>query len=242
MTIEVCANSLSSALIAQKTGVHRVELCQNLWCGGTTPSAATIALSRQQLSIDLFVLIRPRSGDFCYSNMEFEVIKQDILYCKKHRIDGVVIGLLNIDGTIDLERTTHLLELANPMQVTFHRAFDFVQNPLEALEQLIDIGVHRILTSGFQASAWEGRAAIRQLIEAADNRLAILAGGGINPQNVQALIAETGVQEIHLSGKQLIKSPFQKAQLSLNQKGIPELDYLESDESTLREMMKMLDK
>ena len=137
MILEICANSIGSALAAQNGGADRIELCENLNEGGTTPSYGTLFLTRQQVSIDLYALIRPRAGDFLYSNLEFEIMKLDIQTCKDLGYNGVVIGLLKPDGSIDIERTKSLVELASPMGVTFHRAFDSCNDPEKALEDVI---------------------------------------------------------------------------------------------------------
>ena len=240
MVVEVCANSLSSVLIAQEAGANRVELCQNLWCGGTTPSAATIEWTRQYLTIDLFVLVRPRSGDFCYTELEFQVMQRDILFCKENGINGIVTGILTPDGAIDTARMLLLQRLAHPMQVTFHRAFDFVQQPFRALNQLIDMGINRVLSSGFKSSAIDGQKNIKALLEAAQEQIAILAGGGLNTDNIRDFVDYTGVQEIHLSGKHLVQSPFHAPLVQLNNEGIPELDYLETNPDTIKKIVEIL--
>jgi copper homeostasis protein len=157
--IEICANGLQSALNAQMGGAARVELCDNLYAGGTTPSAGTIRLARKYLSIALHVLIRPRGGDFLYNAHELEIMKDDIRFCKDAGVEGVVIGILNADGTIDTERTAELIELARPMYVTFHRAFDMCHDATEALEQLIQLNVDCLLTSGQKNKASDGATA-----------------------------------------------------------------------------------
>ncbi len=240
MIIEVCANSYSSALIAQVAGAHRIELCQDLLLGGTTPSAGTILQTRQTLQIPIFVLIRPRSGDFVYDENELEIIKSDILFCKKNSIDGVVIGQLSSDGHVDIEQTQQLIELAYPMSVTFHRAFDRTKNPLQTMETLIDIGINRILTSGQAATAFEGKNVLQKLVEKSKGRIEILAGGGININNVVDIIQTSKVQEVHLSGKTLIKSPFTQKGIMLNAGAIPEQDYYRTDEAKIRAVIEKI--
>jgi len=166
--LEICAGSVTSCLAAQEGGASRVEFCDNLLEGGTTPSYGAIASAREKLQIQLNVIIRPRGGDFLYSNIEFEVMERDIRACKQLGVDGVVIGLLTADGDIDVPRTRHLVELAASMPVTFHRAFDVARDPFEALEDVISTGCNRLLTSGQEASAPEGAALISKLREAAD--------------------------------------------------------------------------
>ncbi len=205
MIIEICANSLTSALNAQAGGAGRVELCSELSLGGITPSAGMIELVRKKLKIDVFVLIRPRGGDFCYTSDEIEIIQKDIEFCKKVGCDGVVLGVLNPDGTIDIEIMKKLVELARPMQVTFHRAFDICKNPLNALDQIIDLGIERILTSGQQNLAIDGLSFLEKLIQQSQNRLIIMAGSGVNATNFSDF-QKIGIQEIHFSAKRQVNS------------------------------------
>lgn len=199
MKIEICLESAEASLAAQKHGASRVELCANLQVGGTTPSAGTIFMTRKLIDIPLFVLIRPRGGDFYYNKHEIEQMKYNIQLCKSLGVDGVVIGLLNQDGTIDTATTKELVDLARPMRVTFHRAFDRCLNPLEALEQLIAIGVDRILTSGQMPKAMDGISLITELIEKAGDRLIVLPGSGVNKNNAHKILTITGAKELHFS-------------------------------------------
>src|SRR5690606_15385676 len=169
-TLEICANSVASAVAAQDGGADRVELCQSLEVGGVTPSYGQIKLARQSLHIGIHVLIRPRAGDFVYSSIEFEEMKADIIYCKEIGCDGVVFGLLLPDGTVDEARTSELASLASPMQVTFHRAFDVVRDPSAALESIVKAGCTRLLTSGMRNMAVEGAELIAELIVQARGR------------------------------------------------------------------------
>jgi copper homeostasis protein len=204
--IEVCCGSAQSAINAQLGGAHRVELCQNLEAGGTTPSAGEILWARQQLTIDLNVLIRPRDGDFLYSENELEIIRQDIRFCKKAGVDGVVFGFLTADGEIDQEITKEMMALARPMSVTFHRAFDVCRNPLTALEQLIDLGADRLLTSGQEPTAIEGQALIKELVQQAGSYLIIMPGSGIREHNILELMELTLAREFHVSARQTVSS------------------------------------
>ena len=201
MLVEICAYSLTSCLTAQQAGAGRIELCGGLPEGGTTPSAGLIQLARNQLRIPLYVMIRPRGGDFLYSDHELDVMKADIELAKAAGADGLVFGLLNADGTVDEERTRHLIELAHPLPVTFHRAFDMTRDPLEALEAVIRTGAERILTSGQQPTAELGINVIRQLTQQAAGRIEIMAGAGVNATNAKQLI-EAGADALHLSGSQ----------------------------------------
>lgn len=201
MILEICANSIDSAIAAQNGGANRVELCENLNEGGTTPSYGTLLLTRQQVSIDLYALIRPRSGDFLYSAFEFEIMKADILKCKELGYNGVVIGLLTPDGSIDVERTKSLVELASPMGVTFHRAFDSCNNFEEALEDVISCGCERILTSGLKNTAIEGSDVLKKLLDLAAGRIIIMPGSGIKASNIKFLKELVPAKEWHASAK-----------------------------------------
>ncbi|GAB2764885.1 copper homeostasis protein CutC [Rhabdobacter roseus] len=200
MQVEVCAYSLESCLNAQAAGAHRVELCGGLGEGGTTPSAGLIGLVRERVELALYVMVRPRGGDFVYDALEEEVIRRDIDVAKKYGADGVVLGVLTAQGQVDVVRTRALIDYAQPLGVTFHRAFDLTPDPLEALERVIEAGAERILTSGQRASAPEGLDVLRQLVIAASGRIEIMAGGGVNAGNA-AQLAATGIQALHLTGK-----------------------------------------
>ncbi|PLK46304.1 copper homeostasis protein CutC [Emticicia sp. TH156] len=214
--LEICCFSLESCLTAQKAGAYRVELCGGMFEGGTTPSAGLIKLARQHLSIKLYVMIRPRGGDFYYSDTEFEVMKADIQTAKELGADGVVFGILNPDGTVDAIRTKELVELAQPMKVTFHRAFDVSVEPFEALEAVIETGCERILTSGQKNTAIDGIGLLKQLAEKAANRIEIMAGSGVSAQNA-ALLLEAGVHALHMTGKGIVNSrmEYRKADVSM---------------------------
>ncbi len=196
---EVCANSLQSALAAQKGGADRIELCSQLKVGGVTPSAATIKMTIERLRIPVFILIRPRSGDFFYDDFDMSVMKEDIEIAKKYGAAGVVFGVLLADGNIDVKRTSELVKVARPMQVNFHRAFDRARSPLSALEDVIKTGADRILTSGQAKSASSGKTLLKSLVEKASDRIIIIAASGITPENVSELINSTGVREVHAS-------------------------------------------
>ncbi|HET9054639.1 MAG TPA: copper homeostasis protein CutC, partial [Cyclobacteriaceae bacterium] len=174
-------------------------LCDNPGEGGTTPSLGMIDVVRQQVSMDVYAMIRPRGGDFLYSGYEFEAMKRDLVQCRKAGIQGVVFGVLQADGTLDKKRCKELIDLARPLNVTCHRAFDMTRDPFEALEHCIDAGFDRILTSGQQAHAITGAPLIAELVKRAHGRIAIMAGSGINPENVSALVKQTNVNEIHFS-------------------------------------------
>jgi copper homeostasis protein len=243
MKVEICAINLESALAAQNGGAHRIELCENIVEGGTTPSAASILLSIKYLTIPVNVLVRPRAGDFLYSELEFETICADIEFCKAAGVKGIVIGLLNADGSVDIERTSQLVNLAAPMEVTFHRAFDLCQNPSLALEQIIAAKAHRILTSGQESTAKNGIPLIEKLVQQADGRIIIMPGGGINIHNVDEIIQKTGVEEIHLSAKVPVASNMKYRQNKLSMSGgewATEDFYFASSQPNIAELIKHL--
>lgn len=199
ITLEVCANSPRSAIEAQRGGAIRVELCDNLGEGGTTPALSQIEKTRQSIDIQLNTIIRPRGGDFYYNEIEFDTMKQDIHHCGKAKCDGVVFGILNTDGSIDKKRNTELVNIARQygMSITFHRAFDRTNNLFQALEDIIELDFDRILTSGGMQSAPEGSAIIKKLIEQAKNRISIMPGGGITELNIYELVKATSLKEFH---------------------------------------------
>jgi copper homeostasis protein len=197
--VEVCADSLKSALIAQSAGADRVELCTNLAEGGTTPSIGLIEMVRKHLFIQVFVLIRPRGGDFLYTNLEFEIMKNDVHTCGKIGCDGVVVGMLNSDGTVDMPRNRELVNIAKTysMSVTFHRAFDHCVDLFQSLEDVINLGCERILTSGGKAKAIDGVPILAELIQKSNGRIFIMPGAGITPENAAEILGKTGTSEIH---------------------------------------------
>ncbi|PST83008.1 copper homeostasis protein CutC [Pedobacter yulinensis] len=203
--IEVCANSLPSALAAQEGGAIRVEFCDNLAEGGTTPSAGQLLLARQSLHIGLWPIIRPRGGDFLYSDLEFRIMQEDIKLCKSIGCDGVVTGILMADGQIDTARMRQLVELALPMPLAFHRAFDMSRNFEEALGELIGLGIKRVLSSGGKSSAWAGRETLAALVKLAQAQIEIMPGAGVNAENIGELRA-TGATQFHASCKTSISS------------------------------------
>lgn len=204
MRLEICANSFISAKNAQEAGAHRIELCSELSVGGITPSYGLLKKVVEELTIETFVLIRPRSGDFVYSESEFDIMKTDIKLCKELGCQGIVSGVLNNDNTIDFEHTNELVELSKPLAFTFHRAFDEVPNPLVAFKQLIELGIDRILTSGQAKKAVDGLDLLKQLQAIAGNHLIILPGGGITPKNAK-LFKQAGFLELHASASKALK-------------------------------------
>jgi copper homeostasis protein len=205
--IEACVDSPQSALAAEQGGAGRVELCADLFAGGCTPSAGSILLARRLLAIPVNVIIRPRGGDFCYSEAEYEQMRLDIEFCKQAGVAGVVIGVLTPEGVVDVPRTARLIALARPLSVTFHRAFDVTEDPWAALETLIALGVDRILTSGQEPSVLEGLDLICELVKAAGDRVIIMPGGGVTVRNIRKIAAATAAHEIHAYVAEPERSP-----------------------------------
>ena len=199
--LEIATFSVTGATAAQSAGADRIEFCENPEEGGTTPSYGALRHIRKKVTVPIFPIVRPRGGDFLYTSDEFEIIREDVLLCKSLGFEGVVIGLLLRDGYVDRERTSQLVELAYPMEVTFHRAFDRCKDPLESLETVIDCGCQRILTSGQFPAALDGAGLIKQLVEKADGRIIIMPGSGVNSKNLALLASETGANEFHASAR-----------------------------------------
>lgn len=241
--LETCVDSIEGALAAQQGGADRVELCADLFEGGITPSAGTIQLARQRLKIALNVIIRPRGGDFCYSDAEFEAMKLDVEFAKRAGADGVVVGILNEDGTVDMERMRPLIQLARPMSVTFHRAFDVAREPFEALNAVMVLETDRLLTSGQEATAFEGMELIAELVKRAGDRLIIMPGGGINERNLPKLVAGTGAREFHASCSATLDGRMKHRSTRVFMGGAlrpPEHSFSNTDPARVRSMKEML--
>ncbi len=204
--IEVLVESVESARAAVAGGADRLELCQNLFEGGTTPSAGLVAAVRDAVRVPINVMVRPRGGDFCYSDDEFDVMQRDVAGFKRLGADGVVLGILNPDGTVDAGRTARLVESARPMTVTFHRAIDVTRDVFEALETLVGMGVERVLTSGGEATVLEGVEVVAEMVRRSGDRIVVMPGGGIRERNVERVLRITGAREIHVSGSQSVPS------------------------------------
>ena len=200
--IEICANSVESAVKAQEGGAYRVELCAGIPEGGTTPSFGEMRMARQLLQeTKLHIIIRPRGGDFLYSQLEQEIMLHDIKVARQLGADGVVFGCLTAEGNVDVPAMKKLMNAVGDMNVTFHRAFDMCRNPKEALEQIIELGCSRILTSGQEVNAVKGIPLLKELVEQADGRIIIMPGCGVNPNNILQIAEETGASEFHFSGR-----------------------------------------
>jgi copper homeostasis protein len=217
MILEIAVFNIESALLAVSAGADRLELCENPGEGGTTPSYGTLKIVREKISIPVFPIIRVRGGDFLYSDDEFAVMKKDVELCKQLGFEGVVIGLLHADGSVDAERTKELAGLAYPMEVTFHRAFDRAADPLAAMETIISCGCHRILTSGQVPNAGDGKELIKQLIEQADDRIIIMPGSGIRSSNIKEIADYTGAVELHSSARKIMTSGMNVQKSSMNE-------------------------
>ena len=215
--LEVIAFSIESCELIQKAGAHRIELCDNPGEGGTTPSYGFIKKARELVNIDLYPMIRPRGGDFFYSIDEFASMKDDIELCKQMGCEGVVLGLLNADGTVDKERTSMLVDLAYPMGVTFHRAFDRVRDAFEALDTLIEIGCERVLTSGLMPNVNGGKQLLKQLVAAADERIIIMPGSGVRHNILAELAQYTGAVEFHTSARTTVATGMQYINEQMNE-------------------------
>lgn len=215
--LEIAVFSYASALLASQHGAGRIELCENAAEGGTTQSYGTLKRVRETIEIPVFPIIRPRGGDFLYNDDEFEVMLHDVKLVKELGFEGLVLGLLNADGSIDTERTKRLVDAAYPLDVTFHRAFDRAKQPLQALEDIIDCGCQRILTSGQVPNAFDGRALLKQLVEQAGDRIIIMPGSGVRSSNIAELAEFTGARELHSSARVLQPSAMQYLQHSMQE-------------------------
>jgi len=232
ISIEVCVEGIGSALTAFKAGASRIELCDNLLQGGTTPSSGTLRALRKKTDKDIFVLIRPRAGDFLYSNDEFEVLCEDIRIAKSEGANGIVSGALMADGRIDKVKTARMIEEAHPLPFTFHRAFDVCRDPFEAMEDLIVLGVARILTSGQKPTAQEGLSCLKALIEKSNGRIIILPGSGIRAKNILQIMHQSGAHEFHVSERSIRQSKMLYRDSSIPMSSIP---VTHSDEYSIRE-------
>ena len=242
LLLEICANSVESAFLAQLGGAHRVELCENIYEGGTTPSYGAIRLARKMLDIELNIIIRPRGGDFLYSESEFEIMCEDIVMAKQLGADGVVFGFLLPDGSVDTKRTQKLVKLAKPMNVTFHRAFDVCKDPYLALEEIIGCGCNRILTSGRANKAENGTELLKKLVETANGRIIIMPGSGIDESNIEEIYKETGVNEFHASLRTSFESPmiYRNTEISMGTHAENEYKRLLTDPDRVKKVIEIL--
>ncbi|HVU56966.1 MAG TPA: copper homeostasis protein CutC [Puia sp.] len=234
--LEICSFDLLSALIAQEAGAHRIELCAGPAEGGTTPGPGLIKAARERIHIDIYPIIRPRGGDFLYTDEEFDIMVKEVAYCKQMGCNGVVIGILNPDGTIDKRRVARLVDMAYPLGVTFHRAFDWAVNPFEAMEDIINLGCERILTSGQRPTAPEGAELINELVRQADDRIIIMPGSGVRADNILALAEKTDASEFHTSAR--TKAPSQMEFVNTSMK--EEMSAVRADRHEIEKILEIM--
>jgi len=238
MILEIAVFNIQSALLTAEAGADRIELCENPADGGTTPSYGTLKTAREKISIPVFPIVRARGGDFFYSDDEYIVMQKDVLLCKQLDFEGIVIGLLSKDATVDKERTKRLVELAYPLEVTFHRAFDRIKDAFQSLEDVIECGCQRILTSGQVPNALDGKKLIKKLVEQADDRIIIMPGSGVRSNNIKELADYTGATELHSSARKNINSEMEFANENMNEI----LQTISVDEDEIRRMKAILSK
>jgi len=219
---EICIESIQGLQVAMAAGADRVELCSNLSLGGTTPSAGLIQAACER-DLEVVVLLRPRAGDFVLSDAEFDVLTRDLSFAKEHDAAGVALGVLTAQGEVDMQRCAELLRLAGSMPVCFHRAFDFVRDQARALEQLVELGVARVLTSGGAADVVQGQEALKRLVEQAGERIEIMPGGGVRADNVAQVLRHSGARSVHFSASEFVpgKSQHRNPNCSLQASGRP---------------------
>ena len=240
--LEVCADSVQSAVAAQEGGADRIELCSGLVIGGLSPSPALFKQIRKYTDLKIRTLLRPRFGDFCYDDYEFQTLKEEVEMFRELGADGVVIGMLNPDGTLDMERMEVLVNAAGDIGITLHRAFDVCRDPYEALEQCASLGIDTILTSGQKSSAWEGRGLLAELAEQAAGRVEILAGAGVNPGVIEKLAGCTAVRAFHMSGKKVMDSrmEFRREGVPMGIPGFSEFEIWQTDREQVRRAAQVL--
>ncbi|KAJ3196663.1 hypothetical protein HK101_008117 [Irineochytrium annulatum] len=241
--LEVCLETVESAIDAEKNGAARVEFCANLTEGGTTPSIAAVKVCKTMIKIPMMVMVRPRGGDFAYTDAEFDIMKHDVVAFKELKVQGVVFGILRSNGTVDLERMKELVDLAKPMDVTFHRAFDVSRDPIEALEAIIRVsGINRILTSGQDSGALEGLETLKAVVAKAAGRIEILPGGGVTPRNVLRILKEINVPAVHMALMKTIDSPmtFRNPNVFMGLPGLPEYSRVVTDGAAVKHVVELI--
>lgn len=241
--LEACVDSVESALEAQCGGATRLELCSSLIIGGTTPSPCLFQEIREHSDICTHVLIRPRFGDFCYTDYEFQVIRREVCNFRELGADGVVIGILKPDGTLDMERMRILMEEAGEMSVTLHRAFDVCVNPFEAMEQAKELGIRTILTSGQKNHCLDGRDTIKKLVELEDGIITIQVGSGVDAETIRQIQPYTGAHAFHMSGKQNLESMmvYRKEGVSMGVPSISEFEIIRTEQEKIRQACRVLE-
>jgi len=224
MKLEICCYTVESAELAEEGGADRIELCDNYPEGGTTPSHGAVRLALERLKIPVNVMVRPRGGDFLYTDEEYEIMRRDLQHIRELGANGIVTGFLKADGEIDLDRTREMVGLAHPMEVTFHRAFDMCRDPHTALEELKDTGVSRVLTSGGRPTVTEGSDLLAELVEAAGDDIIVMPGCGVNPETLGPLAEKTGAREYHSAAQAFRKSGMQHRNPNVSMGGIEGVD------------------
>ena len=240
--LECCVDSVESAITAKNGGASRLELCSSLIIGGTTPDVALVKEIRKHTDIRIHALIRPRFGDFCYTRHEMEIMKSQIRALKGAGVEGVVIGILDEDGNLDVRKMQELLQEASGLSITLHRAFDMCRDPFQTLEEAIQLGIDTVLTSGQKQSAWEGRELLKELIEKADGRIDIMAGAGVGASVIEKLIPVTGGTSFHMSGKVTLDSPmrYRKQEVSMGLPSLSEYEIWQTSEAAVRKAISVL--
>lgn len=241
--LEICSYSVESAVLAEQYGADRIELCDNYSEGGTTPSYGAVKYAIDKLGIPTNVMVRPRGGDFLYSDVDYEIMKMEVKQMREMGAHGVVIGFLQANGDIDVERTKEIRDLAGPMEVTFHRAFDMCRAPLQALEQLIEIGVTRILSSGTRVNVVAGMDFLAQMVEQAGDRIIIMPGCGLSPDNIEALLQKTNAIEVHSASKTFEPSKMEYFNPHVSMGGVANVDEYKTvslHEGKVRAMVEVL--
>ncbi len=242
MILEICVDSVESASAAERGGAQRVELCSDLLEGGITPSAGLIAQVRRRIGIGLYVMIRPRGGDFAYTREEFDVMREDIRQARRLGADGIVVGVLDEHARVDVERTRELVDLARPLPVTFHRAIDMTADPAAALDDAIRTGVARVLTSGGAANVLQGLPQLSRMVRATNERIAIMPGGGISIETLPRVAEGSGASEFHASLRSASASPVEFHKRGVHMGEIRDREYLRFtvQEETVRAMARAL--
>lgn len=241
--LEACVDSVESALEAQAGGADRLELCGNLIIGGTTPSPCMFEQLREVSDICTHILIRPRFGDFCYTDHEFQIMLKEVQLFRERNADGIVIGILKPDGTLDIERMKRLMEAAGDLSVTLHRAFDVCADPVAAMEQAKELGIHTILTSGQKNHCLDGRDLLKELVNLENGRITIQAGGGVDAEVIRKLQPYTGAHAFHMSGKRILASSmvYRKEEVSMGLPSLSEFEIYRTDRERIREAKNALE-
>lgn len=241
--LEACVDSVESALAAQDGGATRLELCSNLIIGGTTPSPCLFEEIRELSGICTHILVRPRFGDFCYTDYEFRIIRREVRNFRKLGADGVVIGILRPDGRLDMERMKILMEEAEGMSVTLHRAFDVCVDPFETLEQAKELGINTILTSGQKNHCLEGKDTLKKLVECEEGRITIQVGSGVDAETIRQIQPYTKAHAFHMSGKQNLESAmvYRKEGVSMGIPSISEFEIIRTEKEKIRQACQVLE-